>query len=228
MASIIDAYRETFSDNFSFFKIATFAIPVYFCYALFIGSKGDFTGFTWLTVITVFFLFGFLIKTTNGVLNEANSVLPSLNPLKLAFAAFKGIIAIGPITLITILLTNYICSLINIIPWLDITLKVILWFVAAAVIVTSFLMFVKREKIKDAYNIKLLFDKAGDLIVRLLVFIIQIVLINLVIAGFFAYTLIVLFGFGPVLDAFLAYVLVFNVGVIGHYLAQLQYESLGG
>lgn len=228
MASIIDAYRETFSDNFSFFKLATFAVPVYFCYSLFKSSKDDFSGFIFLTVITIFFLFGFLIKTTSGVLNEANSVLPSMNPLKLAFSAIKGIVAIGPITLITLFLTNYVCSFINIIMWFDILLKVILWLVAASVIVTSFLMFVKKEKIKDAYNIKLLFDKAGDLIIKLLVFIIQIVLVNLIAVGFFAYTLIVLFGLGPILDAFLAYSLVFNVGVIGHYLAQLQYESLGG
>lgn len=224
MASIIDSFRETFCDNLSFLKLAVLAVPVYFSYILFINSTKDFTGFNILLYITIFFLFGFLIKTTNGILNEADSILPSINPFKLALAAIKGLIAIAPITIISIMLANYINSLINIIPWLDITLKSLIWIIVLSIAITSFLMFVKKERIKDAYNIKILFDKSGDLIVRIIIFTIQVLIINLIIIGFLAYTIIVLFGIGPILYAFIAYAIVYNIGVLGHYLAQIQYE----
>lgn len=227
MASIIDSFRETFGDNLSFVKFIVLAIPVYFCYSLFLTSKNDFSGFNFLLWTTIFFLFGFLIKTTNNVLNDKDTVLPPLNPFKLALASIKGIIAIGPLTLIVLSLANYVASLINIISWLDITLKTILWLTAAAISLTAFLLFVKDEKILDAYKLKVVFDKSGDLIIAIIVFLIQLLVANFIPVGFLAYTLIILFGIGPVLYFFLAYAIVFNVGVTGHYMAQLQYEVMG-
>lgn len=224
MASIVDSFRETFSDNFSFLKFFVLSIPLYFSYELYVNAKNDYSGFFWLFGLTLFFLFGFLIKVTNRVLNESDSVLPSLNPLKLAFSAFKGIIAIGPLTWISCALANYVCSFINIIPWLDITLKTLIWLVAAAISVTAFLMFAAKEKIIDAYHLKVLSDKAGDMIVVLLFFVLQLLVINIPTTVFIGYTLLVLFGFGPVFNAFIAIAIVFNVAVTGHYLAQVHYE----
>lgn len=226
MASIIDSFRETFTDNLSFFKILVFAIPVYYSYDLYLKSTKDFTGFTLLASITIFLLFGFLIKTTSNVLNEGNSVLPSLNPIPLVIAAIKGILAIGPLTFISVLLGNYFASLINIILWLDVTLKTIIWLLVASISMTAFLMFVKREKIVDAYDFKILSAKAGDFMISLIFFIIQMVIMNTIIFGFIGYTIIVLFGVGPILYFILSMAVVYNVGVMGHYMAQLQYELL--
>lgn len=227
MASIIDSFRETFSDSMSLLKIAVLAVPLYFSYDLFLKSTKDFTGCIFLLSITIFLLFGFLIDTTNGILNDKDSILPSINPLKLAGSAIKGIIAIGPASVISVLLANYIISFIKIIPWLDITLTVLLWIVVAAIIFTEYLMFVKHKKIKDAYNVKMLSEKSGELIISIIVFLIQFLVMNLLSIGFLTYTLIVLFGIGPITYFFFALAIVFNVGVIGHYLAQLQYELMG-
>lgn len=226
MASIIDSFRETFTDNLSFFKLIVFAIPVYFSYDLFLKSTKDFTGFILLLSITIFLLFGFLIKTTSNVLNEGNSVLPSLNPIPLVIAAVKGLLAIGPLTFVAILLGSYFASLINIIFWLDITLKVIIWLLVASISLTAFLMFVKRERILDAYDFKILSAKAGDFMISLVFFVLQLVILDALTIGFVAYTLIVLFGVGPILYFVLSMAVVYNVGVIGHYMAQLQYELL--
>ena len=224
MASIIDSFRETFSDHLSLLKISILSIPVFYSYQIYVQTKKDFTAFLWWAAVTLFFLFGFLIQVTNNVLNEKDSVLPPLNPLKLAFSAFKGIIAVGPYAWISCALANYICSSINIISWLDTTLKVIIWFVVAAIITTAFLMFATKEKITNAYNIKLLFDKAGDLLTILIVFILQLLVINLPTTAFIGYTLFILFGIGPIFDFFWALVLVFNIAVTGHYMAQVHYE----
>lgn len=227
MASILDSFRETFSDRMALLKLIVFAIPVYYSYVLFLKSAQNPALFMWVFIFTIMLLFGFLIKTTSGVLNEAMTVMPSLNPFSLLFAAIKGLLAVGPAAFVSIWLANFVIPKINIIPWLDITLISVIWLVVIAIILTTFLMFVKRERILDAYNLKTLSDKSGDLMVGVIFFILQLVVINLPTTGFLAYTLIVLFGVGPVLYFFLAMALVFNIGVTGHYMAQLQYEVLG-
>lgn len=227
MASIIDSFREVFSDNLAALKVIVLSIPLFYSYQLFVQAKGDYSGFTWMAILTFMLLFGFLIGTAHNIISESDAILPSLNPIKLLFNAVKGVLAIGPTILVWSWLANYITSLIYIIPWLDITLKVIIWIIVAAVILTALLTFCRRQRISDAYNLKFIFEKAGDLIVVVLVFILQLLMINLPTTGFIGYVLLLLFGFGPVFDFYIALVVVFNLGVLGHYLGQVNYEALG-
>jgi hypothetical protein len=226
MASIVDSFREVFTDRLSFLKLVVLAVPVYYSYQVYMESDKDFTGFFWLAGITLFLLFGFLIEVTNNLVNERNTILPSLNPFTISLSSIKGILAIGPSALISCFLANYVCSFINIIPWLDITFKSIIWLVVASIIVTSFLMFSTRKRVLDAYNLKVLSQKSGDLIITIIFFLIQLTVINLPTSAFLGYTLFILFGDGPIFNFFLALVLVFNIAVTGHYLAQVHYEVL--
>lgn len=227
MASIVDSFREVCTERLSFLRLAILAIPVYYSYQVFLHSKNDFTYFFFIAGITLFFLFGALIKITNNVVSEGSIILPSLNPFKLAFSAFKGLIAIGPVTIISCLLANYVCSLIYINPWLDITLKYVIWLIVASIITTTFLMFATKERILDSYNLKILFQKSGDVILTLVFLIIQLVVINIPTSVFLGYILTILFGSDSLIfNFFLALVLVFNIAVLGHYLAQVHYEVL--
>lgn len=227
MASIIDSFRDTFSDNLAFFKFIVFAVPIYFLYDLFLKGESNTAMFSWLFGILVFFLFGFLIQTTRRVLNEDESVLPPLNPVKFAVSSVKGLLAVAPIGCISYFLGNLLASFINIYSWVDVTLKSILWIVMASVPLTAFLMFIRRERVVDAYNLQAISDKAADLIVGIIFFIIQLFVANLVTTAFLGYVLYILFGFGPIFYFFASVAIVFNVGATGHYLAQLQYEVLG-
>jgi len=227
MASIVDSFRDVFTDKLSFLKLVVLAVPVYYSYQVYLQSKSGFAGFFWIAGITLFFLLGFFIKIVNNMLVAKNSVLPSFNPLPLAFAALKGILAILPLTWICVWLANYICSLIYIIPWLDTTLKISIWLVVAAIITTSLLMFCTKEKISAVYNLKLLSKASGDMILALIFFVIQAVVLNIPTTGFLGYTLLILFGVGPFFNFFVAIAIVFNVAVAGHYMAQVHYELLG-
>lgn len=226
MASIVDSFREVFTERLSFIKIAILSIPVYYSYQIYLQSKQDFTGFFWIAGITLFLLFGVLIEVTNNVINERDRILPSLNPFKFVPSAIKGILAIGLYVLISGLLANYACSLINIIPWLDTTLKSIIWLIAASIIIASFLIFSTKKRVLDAYNFKILSQKAGDLLITIVFFIIQLAIINIPTSAFLGYIVLILFGFGPIFDFFLSIVLVFNIAVTGHYLGQVHYELL--
>lgn len=226
MASIIDSFREVFSDFGSFFKVLVFAVPVYYSYFFYMHPAQGASRIGFLAYITLFFLFGFLIRITNNVINERNEVLPSLNPIKLAFSAFKGVLGVIPISVICCWIAMRICSVINIVPWFDNTMQTIIWIVVASIILMNFMLFAAEEKITKAYDLKLIFEKAGDLIITILVFLIQNSFINIVTFGFLGYLILVLFGFGPIFDAFISFALVFNIGVLGHYIGQVYYENI--
>lgn len=227
MASIIDSFKETFGDNSAVLKIFVFATPVYFCVQGYFEAKGRILEIIDILSFTLIWIFGFLIETTKNIVNEGETLLPSFNIFKMLLSSLKGIIAIGPITFICCFLASYFCSLINIIPWFDITLKTIIWIVATSVIVTTFLMYVPKESFKEAYNIKRLFEKAGDLIAALIFFIIQFIIANIPTFIFIGYALLVLFGFGNIFNIFLAIAIVFDTAVIGQYLGQIYYETMG-
>lgn len=226
MASIVDSFREVFSDRLSLLKLIILAIPINYTYYLYTNSKGDYLGFYLMFYLSLFILFGFLVKITNNVINERDFIFPSFNPFPIFLEAFKGILAILPVSLISCLLANYVCSFINIIPLVDITLKSAIWLVATSIIITSFLMFTTKNRIMDAFNIKMLFEKAGDLILMLIFFVIQLVVINIPTTAFIGYTLLILFGFGPLFDFYISLAIVFNIGVMGHYFGQLHYEAI--
>jgi hypothetical protein len=123
-------------------------------------------------------------------------------------------------------LANYVCSIISIIGWLDVTIKTIIWVVAASVIFTSFLMFATQKKVADAYKVKLLFDKSGDLLIILFILLIQLAFINIPTAVLIGYIMSILLGPGEILNAYIAYMIVFNIAAIGHYMAQVHYDVL--
>lgn len=224
MASIIDSFREVAGDDRGFIKIFVMSLPMAYSYYLYSANSGL---FTIVSAITIFFLLGFLAEVTGNVVNERDLVMPRLNPFKIARSAFKAILAIGPLTFIISIIVNAVCSIINILPTIDIVLKSCLWLVAVSIIITSFLMFVEKERIFDAYKLKVVFKKAGDLIVTILVFVLQLLVINVPTSLFLGYTLMVLFGLTSVVFAmFVCYAVVFNIAVTGHYLGQVHYEVL--
>ena len=225
MASIIDSFKEVASDKLSAVKLLIFALPIYYCYTVYIDPKTSAFDFYCVALTILFFLLGFLVKITNNVINERNELLPSLNPLKLAFSSIKCLLATIIPVLISCSLANYISSFIVILPWVDIVLKTIIWLVVAAIVTSSFLMFSQRENILDAFKVKFLFEKAGDLIFIILFLVIKILLINALTLGFLGYAIYFLFGVCPPYVLYIAYTVVFNVAVIGHYMAQVNYES---
>lgn len=227
MASVIDSFREVFSDKFSFLKITILAIPVYYSYLLYTQPGQNPTFFALIAGLTAFFLFGFLVEVSVNVVNDDFKLIPSLNPIKLSMSAMKGILSIGPITFVLYTIANFICTRINVIAWFDSAVEGIIWAIVLSNIITAYLMFISEEKIIDAFNIKLIFEKSGDFVVIVALYVIQLAAINLVTTGFIAYTLNLLFGAGPILNFFLAIALVFNAGAMGHYLGQLHCETIG-
>lgn len=227
MASIIDSFRDTFGDKLAVLKLLVLTVPAYYSYTLYLQSQQGPNGFWFVASLTFLLLFGTMVKVTSNIINERCYILPALkSPHLIFYSALKAIVAIFPMVIIPYFIAKYLCSIINVIFWLDITLKTLIWLIFASIVVTAFLMYCVREKISDAYNIKLIYQKAGDLIVVLIFFVIQIAIMNIPTTIFLGYLLYVLFGYCPLLDFFIALSVVFNICATGHYLGQVHYETI--
>jgi len=226
MTSMLDAFKEVFSDHLSIAKLAIFTAPIFYLYQLYLITKTFTSDMFWILCGTLFFLFGFLIEITNNVINEKDSILPNLNPFRIAYDSVKGIIAVGPSFVISCFIAYYLCSTINIVPWLDNSFKTTIWLVFSSIFIMAYLLFAQRKKILEAFNFKILGKKSGDLIVMILMFVLQLVVMNAVTTGFVAYTVFILFGYGPVFNFTLEFALIFNIAATGHYMAQVHYEVL--
>ena len=110
MASIIDAFEESFHDNHALTKFIIFAIPVYYCVDLY--SKND-DAFWFVSALVFILLFGFMLKCTSNVRNGKNYVMPSFNIFSMFWSGIKGLVAIGPILAILSWLAAAACNFLN-------------------------------------------------------------------------------------------------------------------
>lgn len=228
MASIKDAFEESYQDTHAMLKYILFAIPVYFCADLYM--KGNTGGFWTLFSITYLLLFGFLIKCTANVRNGEDHVLPSFNIFALFWAGIKGTIALGPSIAINCWIASFLCGLIaNYIPEPNtlIIFQVIIWGLFGSIILTGYLCYAKGFRIVDAYNFKVISESCCDILVAVLFMIPQVLLANALLIGPVTYVIWVFFGIPhPVAIYYWSAVLVFNLAMCGHYLAQVDYEAI--
>ncbi len=227
MASIKDAFEESFHDHHALTKYFIFAIPVYYCVDLY--SKNDST--FWAVCAAVFILlFGFMIKCTSNVRNGKNYVLPSLNIFSMFWAGIKGLVALGPIIAVCSWAAFYICSFLSGYFTDPNSMKVwyfIVWGLFASFMLTGYLCYARRFKISDAYNLKTISNSSVDVFAGVLFMIPQILIVNAIIAGPITYIIWLFFGIPhPIAVFFWSMCLILNLSITGHYLAQIDYEAI--
>lgn len=227
MASIIDAFEESFHDHNAFIKFVIFAIPVYYCIDLF--SKESML-FGPMSSIVFILLFGFLIKCTYNVRNGKNYVLPNFNIFAMLWSGIKGLIALGPIIAIcsicAIYLSKYLGNFFpdpnSIIVW-----NFIIWGLFASFMMTGYLSYARNFKIADAYNFKTIANSCVDVFVGVLFMIPQVAIVDAIIVAPITYIIWLFFGIPhPIAIFFWCMCFIFNLSLVGHYLAQLDYEAI--
>lgn len=227
MASIKDAVEESFSDNHAFIKYFLYAIPVYITYWLY--DSGNF-GFIFLifSVFTFLMLLGILVICTTNVRHNKNQILPGLNIFRILKEAIHCLIAIIPAIIINIGLATFITSKFSLpSAGFDKGFKIIIWCVFISVIFTTYLLFIKDKKIKDAYNIKAISDFGSDIMVAVIFMIPLVLIVDVIFVGSITYVFWIFFGVpNPVLTFIWSMFLIQNIAVIGNYLAQIAMENI--
>ncbi len=229
MASIKDAFEESFHDHHALTKYFIFAIPVYYCVDLYSKNDNNF----WAVSAAVFILlFGFMIKCTSNVRNGKNYVLPSFNIISMFWDGIKGLVALGPIIAICSwlggttgkFLSEYFPDPASMRVW-----YFIIWGLLVSIMMTGYLCYARNFKISDAYNIKTIWNSCVDVFAGVLFMIPQILLVNAIIAGPITYIIWLFFGIPhPIAVFFWSMCLILNLSITGHYLAQVDYEAIAG
>lgn len=225
MISIIDSFKDILTERFSALKLLVFAIPLY--YSLYAFGQKNLNNFYVVFVCLVFLYLGFLIKTIKNIENQQNVILPAINPIKLFISAVKAVIALAPSSIIVGVLGYHICLLINIHQVPDIILKTIIWIVLISVVITSLMLYCEKERIADAFRFGTIFSKLGDVIILVIGLVVSVAFLNIILCGLICYVLWILFGFGEIFTFFIAFAIVFNLTLAGHYLGKTYSEGLG-
>ena len=143
----------------------------------------------------------------------------------------KGTIALGP----SIAINSWLAVLVNqnLLPNIFVepnTLMVfqgIVWALFGSIMLTGYLCYAKTFKIADAYNFKTISESCIDILVAVLFMIPQVLIANAILIIPVSYVIWVFFGLpSPIANFYWSMVLIFNLAMCGHYLAQMDYEAI--
>lgn len=230
MASVKDAFEEVMHDNSSSLKCILYAIPLFYSVNMYFNSQVDYSAFFWMAGITFVLLFGFMLQCTSNVKNDKDRVLPSLNIFTLIGSGLKGLIALGPAIAVCCWVGFWAVSQINTFftePNTALTFKIITWLILGSLILTGYMLYSKNFKIIDAYNLKTISQSSMDIMVRIIFMIPGIAILNGLVVGSVTYLLWVFLGIpNPICTFFWCVAIVYNLAIIGHYIAQIDFETI--
>lgn len=226
MASIKDAVEEVIQDNNSILKFIIFAIPLYFAVTSYINS--NMSAFRFVAIVTYFLLFGFLIEVTSNVRNGREFILPPFNIIKIFLSGIKGTIALGPFIALCGFAGYKLSEKISIAdPAIDKVVKFIIWAICISIILTNYLCYSKRFKIIDVYNFRAISNHCIDIMLYVIFMIPQIAIVDAIILTPILYIMWLFFGLNHNISIFfMCVVAIYNLGIIGHYMAQTDYEVI--
>ena len=231
MASIKDAVEETITDSNAILKIVFYTLPLYICAQSVISGVKPNSGLLLIGILfSSILLFGFMLKCTMNVASEDSTVLPSFNILQVFFIGLKGAIVLLPIALLSkIFGTLCVGFLANapLPPNLILIFSWIIWIIFASFVYTGYLLYTRRAKVFDAYNISAISKYCIDIFLGVVFMKFLIAIIDLILIAPVGYFIWLFLGFdNPISIFFLCAVAVFNIGLMGHYMAQMAYEII--
>ena len=227
MASIKDSVEESFQDDLSFIKVLIFSTPLFVIVNF---SKEQIPGYSFLLVIIVLLLLGFVIRCTYNVRRGKNEILPSFNILGTFWDGLKSVVALAPAGLIVYFLSKFLVNiLVTYIPneqFVNI-FSYAIYAILSSFIFASYLLYADNLKITDAYNIKSISTYCIDILVGIIFMLIQLAIVDAILLVPVTYVLWLFFGIPhPVAIFFWSVLFVYNMAFIGHYMGQISYEII--
>lgn len=230
MASMFDALDETLQESASKWKIAIFTLPVFAVILFYKGGKTDLFYLCLIPAIIV--VLGSLVRVCNNVMQCREVRLPSWNIFTLIFDTIRTSIAMLPSVLINYGIVNYLVTKLYpmiAVEWIKTGATYITYGVAVSVLVTVFILYAKRFKMKDTWDIVCISNSCIDVMIQLIWMTIQLLIIDALIFGSITY-LFYVFLDKTLNNWMLLYVwsagIVFSIMLTGNYLGQLHYEAL--
>lgn len=230
MASIKDAFEETLQDEHALAIYIIFAIPLFLCTKFIIDA--DKTGYFLITALfTIILLLGFTLKCTSNVRSNSTKVLPSLNIFPLLWNGIRGIIVLAPLIIIAYTLEFFTAGFLSNIITNPTTLQVFIAITTGlcnSIIYTGYILFARRFRASDVYDFKTISTYCVDILIAVLFMSIKMFFVNLIILVPVLYFIWIFFGLPhPIATFYYCIAIVFNLAIMGHYMAQIDYETIG-
>src|SRR5574344_1131232 len=234
MASIKDAVEESFLGGTTYIKYALWGGLVYFTYQLYIKSPMS-TEFIVAAAFTYLILTGFLLETTYNVQQGDSKMLPSFNVFGILWQGLKGLVALGPAIVVNVLLAAFVNKwIINFMVTQGLDAATVTKVSSAVVyglfgsfILTAYLLYVRKFKISDAYDFSLISKYCMDILIAVIFYLFFLAIANFIVVGTITYLFAVLIGIpNPVCTYFWCMAVIWNLAITGHYMAQINYETI--
>lgn len=230
MASIKDAFEESLQDEHALMMYIIFAIPLFLCSKFLL--EGDKTVyFIGTALFTAILYIGFCLKCTSNVRSSSNVVLPSFNIFPLLWNGIRGIIVLAPLIIVAYTLEYFIAGFLSNMITNPTTLQVFIAITTGlcnSIVYTGYILFARRFRATDVYDFKTISTYCVDILIAVIFMKLRMILVNLIIAGPITYLIWIFFGIPhPVATFFWCIIAVFNLAIMGHYMAQIDYEVIG-
>lgn len=228
MASIKDAFEETLQDEHALAIYIIFAIPLFLCtkFLIEVNVKAFFITVLFTSILYV----GFMLKCTSNVRASKNIVLPGFNIFPLLWVGIKGIVVLAPLIIVAYTVEYFIAGWLGNLISNPATLNVFVVIITGlcnSVIYTGYILYARRFKATDVYDFKTISTYCVDIFIAVIFMKIQMLLVNLVVLVPVLYLIWIFFGLPhPIATFYCCTVIVFNLAIMGHYMAQIDYETI--
>ncbi len=224
-----DAFEEVITEPQAKLKYFVFAIPLFIAFYLYTKEMVGFW-FYFCVAVSALEILGIMVRTANNVMNFRDFLLPTFNIFTLFGDAIRTIFAIIPALLlnggITYYLVTKIYPMITVV-WVQKGAEYITYAVVGSIIITVFLLYAKKFRFKDTFDLKAISDSCIDVMVQLIWMTFLAIVANVFTIGLITYLGYVFIGLENFVILYAwSMSAIFNAALIGNYLGQLNYEAL--
>lgn len=227
MPSIIDSFEECLQGEHVIIKLIILAIPLFLC-TKFITDEPDYFVITFL--FTAILYTGFCLQCTSNTRTDNNTVLPSFNIFLLLFNGIRGIIVLTPLFIIAKFLGNFITGLLeNIITNTQLfqIYSIVVAGICYSIVCTGYILFARKFRARDVYNVKKIGTYCVDILIAVLFMELQVLIVTALVGGPITYLVWLFFGLPHPIATFIwCVILVFDLAIMSHYMAQIDYETI--
>ena len=227
MASIIDSLRNIVGDSAPFVKICFIAVFLFISYDVWGVDTIPILAKFSIWAVSFLYFWGYILLTIHNTINTASVFMPNcFEFIQIFSGAFASLSALSPICIIGYFVFQYLSTSLTFEPIVNNIITSTVMLIIFSIFSIQFLLFAKKYKIKDAYNIKAIFEFSGDVFLQTLKILVFITLFTGIIGWSLGYITYTLFGYGQVFCYYITAYIVFTIMLIVQYYSQLYFEYI--
>lgn len=224
MASVVDSIRSVYQDNYSLLKLGALSYIMFMLYSMIsVGDSFNVINFI-VSLIIVYIYAGFCCIIIGNRINQNIETLPGLNFVLYANVATKAFMIALPFMIIGYFVVNLVVGLFN---FEGVPQQIALWIIRFFIfetLVTAFINFSEKYKIKEGFNLSKILSAVADVLVYTVVALLLIAIFSVFIAAPTLYLIYNFFEFGPLFIYTAIFFVTTGLAILSDYWGQLHFD----